>query len=51
MVLEATSFSCVFLIYSAATLAMFLLAVRIIPDHRGLTLATIERTEGARGSS
>ena len=48
VLLEATSFSCVFLVYSAATLAMFLLAVRTIPDHRGLTLASIERAEGTR---
>ena len=45
VVLRLTSFSCVFATYSVATLVMFLLAVRVIPDHRGLSLVTIERTE------
>ena len=43
VLLRLTSFSVVFTIYAGATFVMFLLAVRIIPDHRGLTLATIER--------
>ena len=45
VVLHLTSFSCVFAIYAVATLAMFVLAVRVIPDHRGLSLVTIERRE------
>ena len=43
VLLRLTSFSVVFTIYSGATFVMFLLAVRIIPDHRGLTLTTIEQ--------
>ena len=40
--LNLTSFAVVFIIYAVVTLVMFLLAIRIIPDHRGLTLAAIE---------
>ena len=43
--IKLTSFSFVFIVYAVATLLMFLLAVRMIPDHRGLTLATIERLD------
>ena len=45
VMIRLTSFSAVFIVYAIATLVMFLLAVRIIPDHRGLTLATIERMD------
>ena len=39
----ATSFSCVFAIYSGASLVMAMLAGLVIPDHRGLSLVRIER--------
>ena len=42
LMLNLTSFAVVFIIYAVVTLVMFLLAIRIIPDHRGLTLAAIE---------
>ena len=39
----ATSFACVFAIYSGASLFMAVLAALVIPDHRGLSLVRIER--------
>ena len=38
-------------ISSVATLPMFVLAVGLIPDHLGLSLITIEKTEGRGGGS
>ena len=42
VLLNLTSFAFVFIVYAVVTLVMFLLAIRIIPDYRGLTLAAIE---------
>ena len=45
VVQAATSFSCVFAIYSGASLVMAVLAACVIPDHRGLSLVRIEQQD------
>ena len=51
VLLNLTSFAVVFTVYAVVTLVMFLLAIRIIPDHRGLTLAAIEGLDDQERSS